>query len=79
MNISKDRVQSIARQTWVMFLFVEGVGALITGAALVDSVFHLGWGYDWSAVLMGLGILIWGIIVWWVCGAIFRFMAKLAE
>jgi hypothetical protein len=79
MSISKNGIRRIARQTWGMFLLVEGVGVLITGAALLDTIFQFGWGYDWNAVLIGLGILIWGAFVWWVCRAIFRFIAQLAE
>ena len=79
MNVSKDRVQRIARQTWFSFLFAEGVCLLITGVALADVLFSLGWGYNWNAVLAGLGISAWGVFVWWVCRAIFRFMAELGE
>lgn len=78
-NISKSDVQRIARRTWFMFLLVEGVCLLLTVVGLVDTLFDLGWGYNWNAVLIGAGIMVWGVLVWWVCRSIFRFMTNLTD
>lgn len=79
MSLATDRAQRIARQTWVMFLIVESGAVILTTAALIDTLFGLGWGYDWKAVLVGLGICIWGVFVYWICRAVFRFADKVAR
>lgn len=79
MNIAKERVHRIARQTWLMFLFVEGVCLLIAATALADVLFSLGWGYSWKDVLSDLGICAWGVFIYAICRAIFRFTAKQAR
>jgi len=63
------RVARQTRFTFIAFLIVTG---LITGSALADRLFHLGWGYGpWDA-LGGLGIMLMGFFVYGVCVLIFR-------
>jgi hypothetical protein len=71
-TVSPDRGRQIARRTWVVFLLVEAVAILITLSALADVLFGLGWGYNWTAVLIGIGICLWGAVVWVACRTIFR-------
>jgi archaellum biogenesis protein FlaJ (TadC family) len=70
--LSDNRHRQVARQTWIAFLIVEVVAVIITVCALADVLFGLGWGYNWTAVLMGAGLCVWGVIVWVVCRAVFR-------
>jgi hypothetical protein len=55
--VKRSYTERIARQTWIVLVFVEVVGAAITLSAVVDSLFALGWGYDWEDVLAGFGIM----------------------
>jgi hypothetical protein len=71
-RLSPERGQQIARQTRMMFLIVEAVAIIITCCALADVLFGLGWGYDWKAVLIGIGICLWGVLVWAACRIVFR-------
>jgi hypothetical protein len=71
-RLSHERGRQIARRTWITFLIVEAVAILITLFALADVLFGLGWGYDWTAVLIGIGICLWGLLVWAVCRTVFR-------
>jgi len=64
--------QWVARMSWISLIGIEVICAIITLCALADMLFDLGWGYSWKAVLMGVGIMLWGVLVWLVCRTIFR-------
>lgn len=70
-------IARIWKQTKLSFIFAEVIAAGITLSALVDCVFHLGWGYDWKAVAAGVGIMAWGGIVYVVGRIIFRWTASI--
>jgi hypothetical protein len=55
-----------------MLLIVEAVAIIITLCALADVLLGLGWGYNWTAVLVGIGVCLWGAIVWVACRMVFR-------
>lgn len=74
MTLTKSHGKRILRQTWFMYLAVQAVCLLITGSALLDQIFSLGWGYDWNTVFMGIGISLFGGLVWLACRGIFRAM-----
>jgi hypothetical protein len=73
-TLTRSHGKRIARQTWFMYLAVQTVGLLITGSALLDQLFGLGWGYDWNTVFMGIGISLFGGLVWLACRSVFRVM-----
>jgi hypothetical protein len=54
-----------------MVLIFEAVSIVITLCALADALLGLGWGYSWTAVLVGIGLCLWGVIVWFASRAIF--------
>ena len=67
-------VGRIAVQTRLSFIGFLIVSGLITGSALADRVFGLGWGYgQWDAV-WGVGIMLWGCFVYFLCTRIFRLL-----
>jgi hypothetical protein len=70
--VNDDYARRIARRTWISFLIVEAGAVVITLCALSDVLLGLGWGYDWKAVLIGLGICFWAALVWLGCRMIFR-------
>jgi len=75
-----SKAKHIARiriQTKVVFIFAELVAAGITLSALVDCVFHLGWSYDWKAVLAGVGLMAWGGVVYLACRTIFKWTSTI--
>ena len=65
-------VAIIMRTIFVLFVIV---GVLITGSALLDNLFNLGWGYERKDALVGAGVLAWGFFVYWVCTRLVRFMS----
>ena len=76
--LSKAKVIArVWKQTKFSFIFVEVVAAEIVLSALADCVFHLGWGYDWMAVIVGLGIMAWGVVVYVVSRVIFRWTTSI--
>lgn len=64
------------RQTRFIFILFEIVATAITGSALLDNLFGLGWGYDWKTFWIGLGLIAWGFIVYAACKAIFDLSAR---
>lgn len=70
-------IARVWKQTKFSFIFVEVVAAAITLSALAGCVFHLGWGYDWMAVIIGFGIMVWGIVVYAVGRTIFRWTTNI--
>ena len=72
-----DQIARIWKQTKVMFVLVEVVAACITLSAVIDCILHLGWGYDWMAVLAGFGIMAWGGVVYLASVAIFRWTSSI--
>lgn len=74
MRLDSKHANRVARQTRLMFILFSIVCVLITGSALLDQLFDLGWGYDWTTVLAGTCIGLWGGFVYWACRSIFRFM-----
>ena len=61
----------VARQTRVSFIGVEVVTFLLTAGALADNLFNLGWGYDWNAVFIGLGIMTATSAIYLLCRGVF--------
>ena len=61
----------MARTRLNFILFAIGC-VLMTGAALIDLVFGLGWGFEWREVLTGIGLGAAGVVVYLICKAIFR-------
>lgn len=70
-------IARVWKQTKFSFIFAEGIGAVITLSALADCLFHLGWGYDWTAVIAGFGLMAWGAAVYAACWVIFRWTATI--
>ena len=62
----------VATQTRIAFIGFLVFGGLITAPALADRIFGLGWGYGQWDALMGLGIMVWGCVVYFLCTLVFR-------
>ena len=70
-----ERIERIRRETRFTFILFLTFGTLMTGSALADRVFGLGWGFGpWDA-LAGLGIMLGGCLVYLCCIAIYRVTA----
>ena len=59
----------------ILGLYEIGVGA-ITCYALTDVLFGLNQGHSWHDVLVGAGMMAFGIALYVVCKGIFRFVAE---
>ena len=71
-----DRIARIRKQTKAAFIFAEVVAAIITLSATIDCIFDLGWGYDWMVVLAGIGMMVWGGLIYLACVAIFKWTSR---
>jgi hypothetical protein len=64
----------IKRLTWISLIAVVCAAAAITLFAFADVTFGLGWGYSWTAVFVGLGVIAWGGAVYLACRGVFRLL-----
>ena len=67
-------VAGVALATRIVFGLFLIVGVLITGSALLDNLFGLGWGYEWKDAVLGAVVMAGGFFVYWVCSLMFRVM-----
>jgi hypothetical protein len=59
-------------------LWIAGV-ALFTFAAAADAIWHFGWDYRWRDVLLGIGMLLFGVLFWFVWNWMFKIVRGLNE
>lgn len=64
----------IAKRTKWTFILIAILVTAITGSALADVLFKLGWGYHWKDVLAGVGMLVWDGLIYLACLGMFRFV-----
>lgn len=68
-------VRRIALQSRAVLVLYEIVVGAITCYALADLMFGLNQGYSWNDVLLGGGMMVFGVALYLAGQGIFRFVA----
>lgn len=73
--MSKTRVDEIRRGSLAVVVLFEIVTGAITCLALADLLFGLSQDYTWGDVFVGGGMMVFGVALWLVTQAIFKFVS----